>query len=417
MNDSSPATILDSEDPGDDTITRFKYQFCIVAINALRMLVNPSFATSIICENFEDLIVEKCDGTFDAIQVKTRARHLPKFKLTDGSVEKSLIRFAKLNAQFPSKFTTFKFVTNHELWTEKENGSNLEWVLAEIKKAPRVKGLRKTNPKRAVVERIAEVANASSEIVIETLAHTECVSRREDVTTIERTVSDAITQCHQCANLPYQTVLKLADDLVAAAFQASSKGRNTLVAKLYAVDANYEEVFAEASLEGKKINLSMVEKIIEERLRPIEELVDIVGLVGLNGLPNGLTKMVQKMAKGGVETIRIQHMTDLVRSLEALEIRWVTRHGAEKAKAMVNDLLARTLTECVEAQVEASKTGHPYGSMQYTAVKSRLETKHAREKETLNGCRIEHLMGAAGLLIEDCKVWWSEQFELLDSKS
>ena len=417
MNDSSPATVLDSEDPGDDTITRFKYQFCIVAINALRMVVNPDFATSIICENFEDLIVEKCDGTFDALQVKTRARHLPKFKLTDEAVEKSLIRFTKLDAQFPSKFTTFKFVTNHELWTEKKNGSNLEWVLAEIKKAPKIKGLRKTNPKRAVVERIAEAANTSSENIIETLRRTECVSRREDVTTIERAVSDAITQCPQCADLPYQTVLKLADDLVAAAFQASSKGRKTLVAKLYAVDANYEEVFAEASLEGKKINLPMVEEIIEDRLHPDEELVDIAGLVGLDGLPNGLTKMVQKMAKGGVETIRIQHMTDLVRSLEALEIRWVTRHGAEKARAMVNDLLARTLTECVEAQVEASQIGHPYGSRQYAAIKDRLETKHAREKETLNGCKIEHLMGAAGVLTEECKVWWSEKFELMESEA
>ena len=85
----------------------------MVAINALRLLVNPDFAESIICENFEDLIIEKNDGEFVAVQVKTRARHRPQFKLTDEDVEKSLVRFMKLGVQFPGKFTAFQFVTNH----------------------------------------------------------------------------------------------------------------------------------------------------------------------------------------------------------------------------------------------------------------------------------------------------------------
>lgn len=414
MISPNPANVLDTGDPGDDTIARFKYQFCIVAINALKMIVSPDSAKSIICENFEDLIVEQNDGKFIAVQVKTRARHRPLFKLTDVDVEKSLVRFIKLDVQFPGKFTAFQFVTNHELWTEKENSSNFDWFLKEVAVSPKVKGLHKTNPKRVAVERLAEESATSPEHVISVLLRTECVSRREDVSSIERAVSDAITQCEQCTDLPYQTVLKLADDLIGAAFQASSKGRNTLVAQLYAIDAKFEEVFAEASLEGKRIDLAVVTRIIEDRLLPEEELVDIAGMVSLEDLPNGLTRMVQKMAKGGVETIRIQHMTDLVRSLEALEVRWATRHGREKAKSMIGDLLARTLTECVEAQVEASLVGTPYGSKQYSAIKERLERKHTRERDTLYGCKVEHLIGAAGVLTEECKVWWSEKFELME---
>jgi hypothetical protein len=414
LSSPNPANVLDTGDPGDDTIARFKYQFCMVAINALRMIEDPDFAESIICENFEDLIIEKKDGKFVAVQVKTRARHRPQFKLTDEDVEKSLVRFMKLDVQFPGKFTEFQFVTNHELWTDKENGSNLDWFLKEIAANPKTKGLRKINPKRAAVDRLAEASVTSSEHVISVLLRTKCVSRREDVGTIERAVSDAITQCAQCADMPYQAVLKLADDLIAAAFQASSKGRNTLVAQLYAIDAKFEEVFAEASLVGKKIDRLMVKRIIEDRIKPEEELIEIAGMVNLDDLPNGLTRMVQKMAKGGVETIRIQHMTDLVRSLEALQVRWATKHGGERAKSMISDLLARTQTECVEAQVEVLQAGTPYGAKQYSAIKKRLETKHSLERGTLHGCKVEHMMGAAGVLTEECKVWWSEKFDLME---
>lgn len=417
MSDHSPANALDIDDPGDDTIARFRYQFCIVAINAFQLVSDPGSVVSLICENFEDIIIERTDGKFDAIQVKTKLRHLTPFKANEDAVKKSLIRFAKLNARFPGRFSSFQFVTNHEMWEENENSSNLLWLLTELKESPKIKGLRKTNPKRALVETIAEESGASIDSVIHMLRHAKCIARREDVKSIDRAVSDAITQCNQCAELPYPTVLKLADDAIAAAFHASCNGRKTLVAKLYSSDEDFDEVFAEASLEGKKINLEIIDEIIAERLQPQDELVDIIGLVNLESLPKGLSRMVQKMAKGGVEAVRIQHMTDLVRSLEALEVRWATKHGGERAKALVNDILGRTLTECVEARVETSTTEEPYGSAQYTNTKSRLERRFAEDKETLHGCKIEHLLGAVGVLTEDCKIWWSDEFELQENKS
>lgn len=416
MSDLSPAKVLDKNDPGDDVIARFKYQFCNVAIYGLRMIVEPNTVKSIICENFEDLILERWDGKFDAVQVKTKDRHLPKLKLTDEPVENSLIRFIRLNSQFPKKFQTFRFVTNHEMWVDKQNGSNTIWVLSELQKAPKIKGLCKTSLKRLAVERLIEKSGCSVEAVIDTMCLTTCVERREDVRTIERAVSDAVVECDECKNLPYEIVLKLADDLISAAFHASAKGRNTLVAKLYAPDANFEEVFNQQSLNGKKIDAQFVESIIQSWLKLGDEPLVIEGISSLEGLPKGLSKMVQKMAKGGVEAVRIKHMTDLVRSFEALKVKWALKYDGPTAKAMVSDLLGRTLTECVEAQVSASKKGSPYGSNQYARMKTLLESKHKNEFDTMYGCRTDHLIGAAGVLTEDCKVWWSDQFALLDSE-
>lgn len=414
MHDLTPSTQLDDSDPGDDVIARFRYQFCNVAINALRLVSNPEWAKSVICENFEDLILERHDGSFVAIQVKTKARHLPPMKLTDEAVEKSIVRFIKLDKQFPDKVAEFQFVTNHEMWTDRDNQANLVWLLAQVTDAATISRLRKTNPKKIAVERLCEAAEATPDEVISTLLRTKCSTRKEDIKSIEKAVEHAVGECEQCTELQYATVVRLAEDLIAEASTASTKGRKTLVPMLYAADADFVEVFSEMSLLGKQIDRQRVEQIIAERLVPTDEPLMIGNIVTLGDLPNGLPRMVQKMAAGGVQASRINHTQDLVRSFESLEIKWVIKYGQKKAHVMVNDLLARTLTDCIEAQVEAAPTASVYGSQQYSVLKRVLEERYSRERDTLYGCKPDHLIGAAGVLTESCKVWWSDYFELLE---
>ncbi len=406
--------MLDKSDPGDDVIARFRYQFCHVAINALKLLAEPEWAEFIICENFEDFILERHDGSFVAFQVKSRERHLSPFKLTDEAVEKSLARFIKLNRIFPGKFAEFVFATNHEMWTEKDDERNIEWLLEQVKSAPTIRNLRKTNAKRKAIEKLCDTAAADTDSVLAALKKTSCKSRREDIKTIERAVEHAVVECEPCKELQHKTVILLAEDFISAAFQASTKGRNTFAPALYAADADINAVFDEAALTGKKINRTVVEEIIAKRLVPSDEPLIIGDLVTQKRLPVGLSRMVQKMAAGGVQSIRINHTGDLVRSFEGLEIRWAIRFGRDKARAMVNDLLARTLTECVEAQVQAESTSSPYGSNQFAILKRNLEERYSRERDSRYGCKPDHLIGAAGILTQNCKVWWSEKFALLD---
>ncbi|MBE9639155.1 dsDNA nuclease domain-containing protein [Salipiger mangrovisoli] len=416
MTIATPATTLDVDDPGDDTIARFNYQFSIAAIYLLKMALDPSYAKSIICENFEDLIVQKDDDSFEAIQVKTRDRKHPAFKLTDDAVEKSLTRFAKLEARFPGKFLQYKFLTNHELWEGKENGQNLAWILQEIEKKPTIKRLRSTSPKRIAIENIARRAEVSPETVVLTLSKTICITRREDVTSIDRAVQNAVGECRQCEDLPYKTVVKLSEDIVAAAHRASCKGRLAFEAKLYTSDLPYEDVFTEVALRGKTLSLPIINELIDRYLAPQDEPVEMFDYSSARGLPKGLEKMFQKMAEGEVEARRIDVMADSVRSLEVLKIRWVMKFGAVKAKEMYNDLLSRILHDCVEAQIEAEKLGKPYGSEQYRLTRLRLENRLSTEKAKLYGCKIDHLMGAAGILTENCKNWWSDKFDLQEIK-
>jgi len=415
LQTACPSVLLDIEDPGDDVIARFRYQFSQVAIQALKMVIDPQWAKTIICENFEDFIIERHAGTFSAIQVKSRERHLSPFKLNEAAVEKAIVRFVRLDVRFPKMFDEFVFITNHEMWVEKESESNLLWLLGEIERQPTVKRLRSTNPKKIAIDRLCYASGADPDRVIATLLRTRCNPQKQDIKTIDRAVEHAVVECEQCADLQHRTVLMLVDDLVAAAFHASSKGRNTFVPSLYVADVDYASVLQEAALQGKTLSREVVQAIIAERLKPADEPLAITDLLEHSDLPVGLSRMAQKMAAGGVQLARINHVQDLVRSFEALKVRWATRYGGDKAKEIVNDLLARTLTECIEAHVEAeaAAAGASYGSSQFSLMKRNLEARYAREQATLYGCKPDHLIGAAGLLTEYCRLWWSPRFELL----
>lgn len=416
MSDASPINTLEKSDPGDDVISRFRYQFSDVAISALRLISEPNWAKSIICENFEDYIIQNGDCSFTAVQVKTKERHLAKLKLTDTAVEKSLRRFIQLNNQFAGKFREFVFVTNHDMWTETTTENNLPWLLDELKKSPSIKSLRKTNPKKIAVLRLSECTGAKPEEVIETLLMTRCNPRCEDIKTITKAVENAVNECETCSELQYPTVIKIAENLVDAVSRASTKEYQTFDPALYAAEANFEDALSKSSLEGKIIDRKIVEELIEEHISPLNEPLVVEGLIPQDRLPNGLSKMIRKMAAGGVQLNRINHTQDLVRSFESLEIKWTTRFGAKRAREMTQDLLARTLTDCIEAQNEAEEENNSYGANQFALLKRMLESRYVREKETLYGCKADHLIGAAGILTEQCKVWWSDEFELSETK-
>ncbi len=413
MIEPSPTSVLDEKDPGDEVIARFRYQFCIAAINALRLVSQQDPDTSIICENFEDLIVETSEGKFIAVQVKTKARDLAKIRFTEESVQKSLTRFIKLDKQFPEKFQSFQFVTNHDFWEEKENFGNFPWVLEQFRAAPTVKNLRKTSPKRCVVSDLCDRADAEPDEVISVLCRTEIQARREDIRSIERAVEHSIVECHICSELQHKTVVLLARDIISAAASASTKGNATLASQLYAIGADFDEVFSELSLKDKRITKDDVEALISAHLGTTEQPVQLGQLLTAEDLPKGLPRMFQKMSQGGVQARRIYHTQDLVRGFEKLQVEWTLRYGADKARDMVSDLMARTLTDCIEAQSEVEQAGQKYGPLQFTRLKELLEARYVREKDSLYGCKSDHLLGAAGALTEACKVWWSDEFELL----
>ncbi|MEP3072418.1 dsDNA nuclease domain-containing protein [Maricaulis sp.] len=406
--------VLDSSDPGDAVGSRFRYQYAYAAFNALRCVTTPEKVRSVICENHEDFIIEEASGKYVAVQVKTRELRLDPLRLTDSPVLKALAKFCRLDANYPGQIDRFDFSTNHRFWNDKESHQNLPWVVNQLQEKPTVKGLRATSEKRIAVQKVAAQAELNQEDAAKTLSRVLLNARDEPITNIERTLLAAIWELGTVSDWTYPKLLLLANDLIALAQNASSLGLGKGQADLYAAGGGFNQALAASTLAGKKLDGEAVQRAISERADNADEPLILDGLLGVGDLPVDLRKMVQKLAAGGVQKVRIDHLEDLVRSFQSLELRWARKHSLARARTQRQDILARVMTDCVEAVAAAEGAPEPYGANMYTDLLQKLRERADREDGKLHGCTPEHLLGAAGLLTEQCKVWWSPRFSLME---
>ena len=402
----SPATDLDKGDPGDDVGLRFQYQYCYAAINATRLVTNDDELSLVICENHEDVLVKRPSGTFVAIQVKTRDLDQPPFRANNEQVRKALVRFCKLDARYTDTFECFDFVTNHVFWEDEENAKNLPWILAKLKKRGHVKGLKGENPVRELVDSLSASAGIEIESVAKTLLKTKISSKKDTLRSISNDLQSAVAECPGLAQQPYAVVVRIASALRALATDASTKALAGPVSDLHAAGSDFAVIVKEQLLAGKCIDRAEVLKIINEQIEIEQtfETLNISGLISPDELPYGLETMVVKMARGGLQSLRIQEMQDLVHALQTMYVRWVRKFGPAVADNRYEDLLARVKVDCVEARVAVQEGGDPYGPAMYDALFDRLKARVQEESDTLYGCRPEHLLGAAGTLTENCIV-------------
>ncbi len=68
--------------------------------------------------------------------------------------------------------------------------------------------------------------------------------------------------------------------------------------------------------------------------------------------------------------------------------------------------------ECLEAFMTARRPEAPFGQAMFNDVTTRLRALEARRKNLLGGEPYEVLVGTAALLTSECRLWWSERFQL-----
>jgi hypothetical protein len=409
----SPDSVLDTMDPGDEVASRFNYQHCYAAINAIRLITDESFS-AVICENHEDILLKRSAGNFIGSQIKTRALTLPRFKSSDSQIKSALIKFCVLDVRFPNSFHGFDITTNQGFWDESDSPNNLPWLLEGIRERGGIKGLRSTNPLRNFVEEIAADAGLTSIAVAETLQKTSLRGHDSDIASIRGHVREALSDCPGVNALPYYIVMQIADAIIALAREASIKTLRGSIADLYSPGTNLANLIDGQLLAGKRISKADVLTVIDrfKNNGPSYEDLDLTSLITPSDVPSDLVLAIRKLTKGCVETARVINIEDFVRSFEVLFIKWTRKHGADEARKRYNNVLGVVRFETTEAQVYAARTWEPYGSDMYANLVDRLQARLRQDADQLYGCRPEHLLGAAGLLTQQCKTWWSPTFEV-----
>jgi hypothetical protein len=408
-----PGLILDKKDPGDDIQLRFRYQHTFAAIQCLRLLEAEPTYDAVFCENHEDVLLRKTTGKYDGVQVKTRQLNGDSFRANEEPILKAIGRFAALEKEFSARFDTYHLVTNHRFWMEEDNDRNLHHIVRTIQKRGGIKGLPTANPLRLYIVGICNRSGCGESMVVGALLKTQLRAEESDLEHTYGDLMEAIAETRDYRSRSYLEVQLLADNLIYLVYEASSKKLGGQISELYDLVFDYTATREQLLLKGKTITAGRVDAMIVRSFADAaENLLVSSQSVPESLLPPGFDVMTEKLAHGGLQLERVNLLKDFKASFEAAYLRWCHKNSVRIANDRLEHIKTMVLDDCVEAKIASENSELPYASAMYQELRKRFLSRVQKPTLPLFGCAEEHLLGAAGILTEECRVWWSEHFPL-----
>ena len=401
----SPASTSPAEDVGADTQRRFRHQVCYTAILSLGLLDEGGPLDELYCEHHDDVVFKLSSGLFRAIKLKTRMAGRVPFKAGDAEVVSALRKFAGLEADFPGRFEGYVLASNVGFWHERQNGSNLQYLLDGIKpdslgaSEQLAKKIAKTNP--AIDITVVAMALRKVKLWV-----------TPGLDDVESKLREQLSQISEFRGRRYDELKVASEALRQRIFEASSLiGLSTLREYLALCSDSPQTVLNLHVIQSKRISKAIVSETLNRGLSSIP-LLRTHQLVPIAELPTGMKRMEIKMAAGGLSVSEIDHLKDLKYSAESLLQRWLYRYGPDRAQEYYEHFRIVVRDECLAAQQTSEQTEGLYGNGMLSELRKRLAQRAATQEGDVPEYRQEHLLGVAGILTEDCKVWWSTEFEL-----
>ncbi len=406
-----PDTVLGVGDPGADIQRRFRYQASYAALISLDLLEDTCEFVELFCEHQEDVLVKNVDGKFSALQVKTRAPGLEPFKAGDEEILHALKRFLDLDRLFPGRISRFVIATNIGFWHERKNASNLPYLLELARNSPPGDGARLSGHLRALLKKLTISKGLIPDGVIAVLAQVELQGDLPRFDDMPDRLVHRLAEVRDLGSRDYADLKRVAKALIEATLAAGSLVHESASQVYFALFDNPQAKRTDAIIEGKRITRSTIERIIQETISA-EALLRACGHVPLSALPKSMHKMDLKMAAGGISVDAISLAKDHKLSAESLLTHWLHKWGPEKANERYEHLRTLVRTECQESYDAVHTCGRLFGAEMIAEVRRRLREREVRDRPLLFGCIYEHLLGIAGIITEDCTLWWSERFEI-----
>ncbi|MBF0094369.1 MAG: DUF4297 domain-containing protein [Alphaproteobacteria bacterium] len=401
---------MDSDDRGDEVLRRFRYQITYTALKALGLLRAETDMAAIYCEQIEDLLVEKKNGSFVAIQVKTRELDQAPIKSSDETVTGALAHFCRRDRMFSDRLEAFVLATNL-VFFEGTGSEDIRVVLKCAREDPGMAGLGQRHSVRRYVRDFADGLGYPVGDVMATLAKVSIEERKIGIDQLDLELPFAFGEFPQFANVPLDRLMALARLLKADVLDASSLSMDRDILARHEVSSDFGALLGSLRIAGKRVGPERVQSTLASIpvVGEMEELLTIADFLERDSIPPGLTRMVMKMAAGTISPGEIDQMKDNVASLDATFLRWKERFGLAEANRRLAHFEHFALRDARGAETATRKPDSPYGPEMLTAFREKAEATWAAERAQLFGCRKEHLEGAGGLLTEECKVWWSER--------
>jgi hypothetical protein len=406
---ASPTAARDPKDPGDATARNYRYQhsYGVMLIAAARRGERPYVA--LWCEHHEDFLAERTDGRFDAYQVKTSKPELGPWTTTDREVIRAIGRFVDLISEFGPSIASVFFVSNTECDTVSESNTDDRrrghcpvQLLNHIRLCDDVDSI--SSPYRSSFDELQAACGCDAQVLFAALRRMDIIvgpSRGEFDAALSH---EHLAQLAECRGLDAAGLDGVRDGLVATVYRASSLQVTDPLRHLHPV---IDRTLADPVLVAKRLDVAAV---IESSLTSMPTFTRFVGPPRLAlGSTRPEHVLQEKLGRGGL-TDQVGYMKE-----RELAAEYHLLEDAARRPHLYPDLLRQVeelvLGECSEAHLRARQHSEPYGETMLIDVQDRLRRVAEQRAHSVGGHDYECLIGIAGLLTSECRVWWSARFQ------
>ncbi|WP_413302780.1 dsDNA nuclease domain-containing protein [Bacillus sp. 1P10SD] len=403
----SPDEVLSSTDPGDEVQRRFRYQHTYTALIAIQMTSGKIAYKELLCEHHEDILGVRNDGKFEGIQIKTKQISDGPFELEEESVTKSLLRFIKLNNDFPDSFKKFIFVSNCPTRND-GTGKSLNNLINQAK-TKKTQDPFKPGTLEKFFKWLCEKSKSNEHDVISVLSMIE-IQQGPSIEDIEsKILTDHLGKMDECLQTPLPKLKLILDSIVSHIYFSSSKRvENPLQDYIAFVDGN-EQLLDKVYINTKRISIKSINKLITE------PLTKNLFLSSRKGPPIKIDLstsdlMFFKMQCGLIEDDSIEIMDDLRASSETYILKnyYKTKNPNETLEQL-DQIRTIVKNQAIESKSRSKLKGSPYGVIMLHDIEDRLEKIVENRHHDVYQTPYEILKGLVGILTNECKVAFSEE--------
>lgn len=404
---SSPSNTIDRDDPGDDVQRRFRYQHAYGAILLTGVARGALDYVGIWCEHHDDFLGQTTDGKFDSYQVKTRVADGGSWTLGDESLVKTVKRFVALDGKFPGGIRRFSFASNQpplDSNAESRVRKSPAALLRAIHSAQSVKDLG--DPFSEVLTELAKKCDAEPPAVYAVLRRMDFV-QGPGLDSFEAEVAhDHVSRLPSCVGLPAADLNAVRDELIHRIFEASSITVSDSAKHWTGIVKPSER---DPRLRAKFLSRdSVAEAVSLARVHPLR-FAPAVAPIKLGESSPRLSVLEQKLLHADLA----DHIETMAWRTRAAEQHFLALTHAEpdRIEELLSQLHAVVRGICDDARVQTQQDGEPGRSMLRQVIDDLKHTARNRPA-IVKGEEYECLVGVAGLLTEECEVWWGDEFEI-----
>jgi hypothetical protein len=407
---SSPLDVTPENTTGEDTEKNYRYQHAYGVILLIGSARNQLPYISIYTEHHEDILCQRSDGLFDAYQIKTRKPEEGLWDLADEALKKSIKRFVELNKKFGEYIYSLKFVSNADY---SNPGSDIKdqtklrrsplRFLEAIARCNDVQDV--THPFNLTIQELCEYCGCSPEELFATLKKVDFAHGPERNSFEAELTTYHLGSMPECSALSVSVVSTIRDDLIHIVWLASCRVEDPS-RHWYPLNKNSSD---NPQITAKRVCVDIIHQTIQERAEtPFRYYSSPT--ISLGNVGGNLWKLRKKMEKGELHS-QIQTMERRSISAEQKLMEYAHRYPS-KIDGTLAQLEGVVKGECDEAFLYATLSGKSIGPLMLHEVYNRLKEKAEQRPDLVLQQPYEVLVGFAGLLTGECKVWWSEPFNL-----